>query len=49
MVEDLNVGLRWWRDVLILRKTKQYFDGRQARVYWLLSLGKIRLDHLQAT
>ena len=37
-----KIGLRWWRDVLILSQPKRYLDDRWARKYWLVSFRKIR-------
>ena len=37
--------LRWWQDVLLLCDLKRYLDDRQARKYWLVSFGEIRLGH----
>ena len=37
-----KMGLRWWREVLILSQPKRYLDDRQARKYWLVSFRKIR-------
>src|ERR1051326_1140099 len=39
---EMKMGLRWWRDVLILSQPKRYLDDRQARKYWHVSFGKIR-------
>ena len=48
-VMEIQMGLRWWRDVLILSQPKRYLDDRYARKYWLISFGEIRLDHLHGT
>jgi hypothetical protein len=37
----LKMGLRWWRDVLILRQPKRYFDNLWARKYWFLWFGRL--------
>ncbi len=35
-----EMGLRWWRNVLIPSQTKRYLDDRQARKYWFVSFRK---------
>jgi len=40
--DAIEMGLRWWRQVLIRSHTKRYLDERWARKYWLISFGKVR-------